>query len=192
MASQTRSRTLLFVAAVFCVAGCHSEPTSRPSVDEDETVEPIAADSPAKVFEGSYRYAGGEEEKAARDKAIDDVVSGMSVFSRGIAKGKLVDSNPIAEEVSVAGANGKLKVSMDEREYAAPIDGQPAKVKGITGDEMDMHFKIAADLEQTFAAEGRGRVNTFHIDGDKLTIMVKVHSDQLPKELVYELTYKRI
>jgi hypothetical protein len=188
-------RTLLFVAAgaVFCITGCHGDPASqRANADDEETMEPIPADSPAKAFEGSFRLVSAETDKAARDAAIDDLVSSMNMLSRGIARGRLVDGNPIAEEISIGAVGNKLKVSMDEREYAAPMDGQPAKVKGVTGDELDMHFTIGSELVQTFAGNGRGKVYSYRLDGkDTLKIKVTVSSDQLPKDLVYELTYKR-
>lgn len=197
MLRHNTSRNMLFVAAgaVFCVAaGCHDDPTDRSvgGLDEDETLEPMAADSPAKKFEGTYRLAG-ESEKAARDRAIDALVAEMSVFSRGIARSRLIDGNPVAEEISIgAVAGNKLRVAQDDRDYAAPLDGQKAKVKGISGDEMDMHFAIGDELTQTFATDGRGKVYTYRIDGDTLKMTVRLHSDQLPKELIYELTYNRI
>jgi hypothetical protein len=144
-------------------------------------------------FLGSFRHAGGDAEREARDAAIDDVVSGMSFLVRGIARARLRAANAIAGAVRIAAEGDRaLTVGFDARSYTAPLDGTAVHVVGITGDELDLRLAFPAGrIEQRFDADGKGRINTFVVSDRTLTIAVRVHSTQLPKELRYTLTYTR-
>lgn len=151
-----------------------------------------AAKSPADPYLGTYAFAGGESEREERDKAIEDVVSGMSFVVRGIARDRLKTANPIAAAIAITLDGSSLTVRADTRTHTAPIDGTKVKVKGITGDDMMMHFDISDErLDQIFLADDKGRRNRFVADGRKLTLNVRVHADKLPKALLYRLTYQR-
>ncbi len=145
------------------------------------------------AYVGAFRHSGGDKERLARDKAIDDVVSGMSFVVRGIARGRLTSANPIAVDVTCSTHDKSLTMTMDQRSFTAPIDGSTATVKSVTGDDIDMHYAITKNsLIQVFDRDGRGRVNTFTLDGTKgLAMAVRVYAKQLPKDLNYRLTYER-
>jgi hypothetical protein len=150
-----------------------------------------AADT-VKAFLGSFNHAGGDKERAARDKAIEDVVDDMSIFARGIARDKLKEANPIASTLKFAESGGSLTVTLGKRTYTAPLDGRSVKVKAINGDDMDMKYKVGENrIEQIFSGDEKGRINTFKLDGDTVTMHVRIHAEALPKDLVYKLTYAR-
>ncbi len=152
-----------------------------------------AEEAPIDAFLGTYRHAGGQKERDARDKAIEDVVADMSFISRGIARDKLKQSNPIAAKLELSADAKDLTVTMDTRTYKGPLDGSPVKVKTILGDEMDMRFKLKKRaLDQVFSAEDKSRLNAYRFDGDKLVVNVRVHASALPKDLVYKMTYERV
>ena len=152
-----------------------------------------AEEAPIDAFLGSFRHAGGQKEREARDKAIEDVVADMSFIARGIARDKLKQSNPIAKKLAFVSDRKDLTVTMDTRSYTGPLDGSPVKVKTILGDEMDMRLKCRSGaLDQSFSAEDKSRLNAFRFDGDKLVLSVRVHASALPKDLVYKLTYERV
>lgn len=154
----------------------------------------LFAEEPAvNAFLGNFKHVGGNKEREARDRAIEDVVADMSFISRGIARDKLKQSNPVAQKLTLASDPKHLTVTMDGRSYKGPLDGSRVKVKTILGDEMDMHFKIKkAALDQVFSGEDKGRVNAFRFDGAKLIFNVRVHASALPKDLVYKLTYEKV
>lgn len=155
--------------------------------------EAFAEESPVSAFLGTFKHTGGEKEREARDKAIEDVVADMSFISRGIARDKLKQSNPIVQSLGFAADAKNLTVAMDARSYKGPLDGSRVKVKTILGDEMDMHFKIKrAALDQVFSGDEKGRVNAFRFDTKKLVFHVRVHASALPKDLVYKLTYEKV
>jgi hypothetical protein len=154
----------------------------------------LFAEEPAvNAFLGSFKHVGGSKEREARDKAIEDVVADMSFISRGIARDKLKQSNPVVQKLTMASDAKDLTVTMDGRAYKGPLDGSRVKVKTILGDEMDMQFKIKkAALDQIFSGDDKGRVNAFRFDGAKLIFNVRVHASALPKDLVYKLTYEKV
>lgn len=144
-------------------------------------------------YVGQFRHVGGDTDREARDKAIDDVVSGMNGLIRGIARTRLIDANPIAERLGLVADASSLTVTMDKLSYTGPLDGGKVKVKSITGDDMDMHYEITKEsLTQVFEGDGRGRVNIFTLGTEgRLLLKVRVYAEQLPKDLIYRLGYER-
>ncbi len=178
--------SLLVLLGVHCGG---EEEAPPPVTSASATPESVSA---ATRFAGSFKHVGGTAELEARDKAIDDLVAEMSFMKRGVARDKLREANPIAEKIVVSESQGTLTISMDERSYTAPLDETPVRVKGITGDMLDLVVRAGPELEQVFSAEGKGRTNKYALAGDRLTIQVRIHSESLPRELSYALTYERI
>ena len=146
-----------------------------------------------KAFLGAFRWVGGDAERDARDNAIEAVVSEMSFLARGIARDKLKETNPIAAKLSFEATEKALTAAMDSRSYTAPLDGTHVMVKGITGDDMKMCFKIRqGSIDQQFSSEDKGRDNGFRCADNKVVMHVRVHAEKLPKDLIYKLTYERV
>lgn len=152
----------------------------------------LAGDPVEKIFLGKYTHAGGEREREGRDKAIEAVVRELNVLIRGIARDKLRDANPIPAAVSIASDGKALTVTHDKLAFTAPINGAAAKVKGVTGDTLDLvHVVTATQLEQRFGTKKQGRINTYTKSGEQLVLDVRIYADRLPKDVVYRLTYKK-
>jgi len=146
-----------------------------------------------KPFLAGFRWVGGDAEREARDKAIEAVVSEMNFLTRGIARDKLKETNPIAAKLTFASSDTALTATMDARSYTAPLDGGNVKVKSITGDDMQMCFKIKKGaIDQIFAGDEKGRSNGFRHEENKIVMNVRVHASKLPKDLVYKVTYERV
>ncbi len=156
-------------------------------VDADSGSE---SESAIKAFLGSFKHTGGKADTDGRDRAIDDVVKAMNPLVRSIARSRLKETNPIAASLKLTLVGKSLKSDMDGRAYTAPLDGSTVTVKGITGDELELHLEIASDsFKQVFLGDDKGRTNTFRREGDALVLNVRVHSKQLPKDLLYKLSY---
>jgi hypothetical protein len=151
-----------------------------------------AEDAPVTRFVGSYKYVGGVLEQRVVWAKIEGIASSFNIFARGIVRGKLAESNQIAKEIRIEADSETLVIHFDQKPQSAPLDGSSVKHKAVNGEQMDMSFKLDANkLEQTFAGKGKGQVNTFEIDGDKLVLHVSIKASQLPRELAYDLTYQR-
>jgi hypothetical protein len=154
--------------------------------------ELLAADGAEKAYHGSYKYAGGDKEREARDAAIEDVISGLNILIRPIARDRLKSAMATAAAISITSDATNLTVSLDSLVYTAPLTGGSVKATGITGDKLNLSYAISsAKIDQKFSGDQGGRVNTFTKSGDQLVMNVRVHSDKLPKDLKFKLTYKK-
>ena len=144
----------------------------------------------AQRFTGSFAYAGGAEERAARDAAIESVVEDMNMLAQPIARSKLQEGNKIAERLDITLDGDEISVAFDGRPFVAGLDGSKKRVVGITGDELDYHVEVGSSkLRQVFKGDKGGRSNAMRRSGNKIAIDVKVTSSKLPKPLQYRLTY---
>ncbi|HVY44263.1 MAG TPA: hypothetical protein VHB21_00230 [Minicystis sp.] len=188
-------RAFLVVVASAALGGCGA--AAAPAVAGGETGlppdigQPLAPDSPARAFIGTYRFVGSDAEREAVVRAIDESVAQLGSFVRGFAKSRLLAANRIPAELVMMGGGNSFVVLVDKRPYAGLLDGTPVKVKVSTGDEMDMSFKFGAEMVQTFSDPKKGRVNRFELRGDRLVMHVRVYATQLPEQVTYDLTFAR-
>lgn len=145
-----------------------------------------------KPFLGSYRHAGGDQERAARDRAVEDAVAELNFLVRPIARSRLTSATPISPTLRIAADDSSLTVASDSRLYTAPLDGRSARTKGITGDPVELRYRITEGrLVQTLDGDGGGRANTFVLAGERLVMDVRIYSPRLPKDVHYKLTFAR-
>lgn len=151
----------------------------------------------AKVGEivGRYRFVGGEAERAAREAAIDQVVSDMNVIVRGTARRRLAAASEIPAGLSLSLRGDLLTVRLPEGAYAAPLDGSVVKVAGPSGDPVSLRHQLVGDagVRQHFDSDDGRRVNLCEPLADgRLRIHVTLHSPKLPKPLRYAMTFARV
>lgn len=173
------------------IAACATLPlawSGLVAADEEETV-----DETVDKLLGNYRFSGGAKERRALDAAIESVVRSMNPLVRPFARKALKRANKIPERARISRADDDLTVELDKRVYTAPINGDSVKVKGITGDMLDLSYVVAnGRIEQRFVGESGGRTNVLAPRGEKhMRMAVRVYSDKLPKDLLYGLTYRR-
>jgi hypothetical protein len=190
--SRSRCFSILVVGLLALSASGCSANGAASAAEPAALNEPLPDDSPAKPFVGSYKFVGGEAERAAVTKAIDDTVAPMNGLIRGIARNRLIDANKVPEQLSFRAGGNTFAVAVDDRLYAGPLDGSPVQVTVVTGDVMSLRYKVGTELEQSFSDHEKERVNRFEIRGNQLIMHVRVHAGQLPKDLVYDLTFERI
>ena len=140
----------------------------------------------------SNKYSGGDKEREARDAAIEDVISGLNVLIRPIARDRLKAAMATPAAISITSDATNLTISLDSLVYTAPLTGGSVKATGITGDKLNLSYAISsAKIEQKFSGDQGGRVNTFTKSGEQLVMNVRVYSDKLPKDVKFKLTYKK-
>jgi hypothetical protein len=189
----SRRAVLLGVGAVLLDA-----PTAEREAPAADLVEIVPAAKTStvdavKAFIGNYKFVGGPQERAALARAIDALVDKMSIFARGIARDKLTETNPIAATISFAADTRVLTTRFEKRAFTAPLDGRPAQVTAISGDTMEMRYRISDDeIRQWIAGDEKGQVNTFRLKEQRVVQHVRVYASQLPADLIYKLTYERV
>ncbi len=156
------------------------------------------SDSPVKLeaslpagLEGTFRFGGGDAERRQREAAIEDVVSRMNVFVRGIARRRLASATVIVNQVRVSRDGNAVTVEYDGRSYRAELGGAPIDVVSVTGDEVKLTHRVKGDrLIQTFAGKDGGRRNVLSFKGGRLVLRATIFSQRLPKSLAYKLSYE--
>ncbi len=152
----------------------------------------LSEDSPARPFVGSYAHVGGDSERAAVDKAIEEGIATLSPpLVRGVARSRLNAANKVPKQLVFLAYDGWFEVQVDGRRYAARADGSPYKVETSTGDVMDLRYKFGSTLEQSFSDPAKARVNTFELKDNRLIMHVRVSASLLPKDITYTLTFER-
>lgn len=145
-----------------------------------------------RPFLGSFRHAGGDQERAARDQAVERVVAELNFLVRSIARSRLLGATPIPPTVRIATDGSSLTVANDGRIYTAPLDGRSVKATGVTGDPVELRYRIAeGKIVQTCDGDGGGRSNTFELAGERLVMHVRIYSPRLPKDVQFKLTFAR-
>jgi hypothetical protein len=183
---------VLVAAAAVALGGCSGAAPDVAAAGVSADVEkPLPADSPARPFIGTYRFAGGDAEREAVGRAIDSSVSDLGSFVRGFARKRLIGANRVPAELVMKGGGNSFVVLVDNRPYAGLLDGRAVQVTVATGDVMDMSFKFGAEMVQTFADREKGRVNRFELRGNQLVMHVRVYAKELPEEVKYDLTFLR-
>lgn len=144
-------------------------------------------------YVGRYRHVGGQSERDAVLAAIDEAIADMNVVARGIARGRLRESNLVPTSVVVSHDEHHVAIAFDERQYEAPLDGSSTTVVGLTGDELRYSVSISsAKLQQSFVGPKGTRDNVMALRGeDGLEMRVKVASASLPEPIEYRLTFRR-
>jgi hypothetical protein len=147
---------------------------------------------------GTYRYVGGEGEIEALDAAIDEVVSQMSFFVRGIARRRLREPNLPSKTVSISLENEDIGIDRPgQPEVSAPASGKPVTWRHPEeGEVFEVRQGIDEDgvLYQRFKGDRSVSRNDFVLGdgGKRLTIRTRIESDRLPAPLRFEMSYQRV
>jgi len=153
-----------------------------------------AVAEPARLA-GSYVYSGGEKGEEALRQAIATVVGQMNFLIRGIASGRLQNTNQPYRTVQFVVTPDGLEFTRD--------GGNPVKtdLKGTPADwtrEDKKVYKVSQQwqdgvLVQRFEASDGSRTNRYRLaaDGAALTMDVTVESPKLPTPLRYSLEFRR-
>ena len=196
MTSTVRRKTLSFrTMALAAIAFAVVAPSRAPAAEEAAEAQAVASKESQRVvdrFVGEHRFEGGAKERKARDAAIDAVVGDMNIFARGIARDRLKESTQIAERITIARDGDRLTITHDGRGYTATIDGPAVRAKSVTGDDVSLRHVVRGEtIQQIFVGDQGGRTNTIRLTDDKMVMQVRVHSEKLPKDLTFTLSYSR-
>jgi hypothetical protein len=156
---------------------------------------PGALAAPARPTEllGAYRFAGGQRERDALERAIDEVASEMSPLVRGIVRKKLRQATAIAAQLRIEADESHLTVRFDKVTWRAPLDGRRVPVKAVTGDDLELWYEVSErTIDQRFSGDEKGQHNRFWLDDDRLQFRARIFAEALPKDLLYGLTYERV
>ena len=146
-------------------------------------------------FAGTYTYAGGKPQIAARDAAIERATDGLFFAIRGIARGKLRDKTEIKPTIGFVFDRGAITSSATGVASVTSREDGTATRRVIGDDTLQIAQKLTPEghLVQTFAASEGTRTNDYVLgdDGRTLFVSVSVTSAKLTRPLRYQLVYAR-
>jgi len=150
-------------------------------------------------FTGVFNYAGGPQERAALDAAIERAAAEFNFLFRPIVRGRLRDANTIAQVVTFQwspGSPGTMRVTYTDppRDYRAPDDGTPvhSPASHDASSRISHRFENGNFIEHFTADDGAQRnVFTLTPDGQGLTMNAMVTSPKLRVPVQYSLTYHK-
>lgn len=149
-------------------------------------------------YVGTYRYVGGDADIDALDAAIEEVVSEMNFFIRGIARRRLRAPNLPSEKVVVSARDGRIQIDRPgQPEVSAPANGKAVTWRHPEdGDVFQVRHGIDEHgvLYQRFEGDRSVSRNRFVLsdDGKSLTIHTVITADRLPAPLRFEMRYERV
>jgi hypothetical protein len=140
-----------------------------------------------------YRFSGGQRERLAIGEAIEDVLAAMTFIVRPIARKRLKAATRVPERVKIHIDDDAITIELGDQVYKTPADGRPMTVIGSDGEEVELRMRVIENaLEQSFNKVDGGKDNTFRrVGARKMRLAVRIHSEKLPKDLKYALTYTR-
>ncbi len=155
----------------------------------------LSRESAAKEsLAGSYKYVGGEAEVNALFAAVESVVQKMSVFSRGIARGRLRKPNMPSAELDLTVDAQQITVARTgQKSVAAPPNGTAVKWNGPDGKFTVSYALNGNTLLQTMDGKNSHSTNLFALDkdGETLHVKTKIVSKRLPAPVTFDMTYRK-
>ena len=152
-----------------------------------------AEDDRARFSGASFRYAGTEEERAARRAAIDRGIDSLFFAIRGIARSRLSEGTKIDPWVAFSIDAQTIRVQAPSSDAMSPSSGALVQWGSASdGTKLSQRLEGGKITQMFLAGEGR-RVNewTLSPDASTLSLKVTVSSSKLSHPVVYTLTYTR-
>jgi len=145
-------------------------------------------------FEGTYTYAGGESQRAALSKAIEDVVSQMNALIRSVARTKLTSRIGIAPRLSFR-RDGETLILTHPPLPSRPLrfGGQPLAMRNQSGDDVTVvHRRQGQAIVEIIRCGRSTRTITYRLQGQTMIVSVNIQSPFLPTPIRFALSYHRV
>jgi hypothetical protein len=151
---------------------------------------------PLSAFDGDWRFSGGQRETQQMSAALDQVVDQMNMLMREFARGQIHDRIPLDRDIRIGihGTTGFSLVLGGWGPVEVPLGGAFRDVTDREGQPIRVSATYAGGriTEHQVRDDSGRRTNTFVLDDEnrRLTMWVRIHSDQLPADIVYHLSYR--
>ncbi|MGE0790492.1 MAG: hypothetical protein AB7S26_32745 [Sandaracinaceae bacterium] len=157
----------------------------EPAASQDDRLDPAE-------LEGAWILASRSAE-ATIDAAITRVTDQMDLIARPIAQSRIDDAVNPEHRIAFDGDAEAIRITLDDWGPVEVHPGGPARrVRASDGTPLTVRARLRAEclvLQQR--AEDGARVSFFSPDGERLTMVARVQSEQLPRDIVYRLPYRR-
>ena len=186
----TRPAEPVAVATSSASAALRTSGATSPATPASEPTRAVDMTS----YAGTYRYTGGEAERAAVKVAVDRATDGM--FGILIARGELMKRSEIRPTYTLRFERSGV-VSVETPGFppeASPLDGTEVVFRTKYGDVVrsSQRFVGGALLQRGRTDDGSG-LTEFRLqpDGNTLVVTRVSQSPKLPRTVEFTLTYRR-
>jgi hypothetical protein len=148
-------------------------------------------------FEGTWVLATSTASaRQTVDRAIEQAVSAMSFFVRGVARPLLRDNTPLNRRIEFDFRDGaRIRVRFPDTGWEATTRvGRTERARTQDGDTMRVtqRFHDDGSLEQVFQADQGTRWNVYRVDSEgRMTVQSTVQGDMMPQPMRFSLRYRR-
>ena len=142
------------------------------------------------AFSGVWKHASNSGIEAAIEATVKD----MNFIKRPIARGRLKETNPAYQKVTMITGAQEISIQYDARTpITTPASGKAVPWTREDGKVFQVTAKVDGNrLVQTFKNEEGERTNLWQVGADgKLSVAVTVKSASLPKDLTYSISFGR-
>jgi hypothetical protein len=157
----------------------------------------VASAEPAELasYVGAFVYAGGQPQHKAREAAVERVVVEMNALIRGLARRQLLKATQPWPRVTIAVSGANLTI---KRAGAVPakvvLGGSPVSFRnGFSGTSTVRRRFSNGSIIELISDGSSKRTNTLTLssEGKTLSVRSKIQSPQLPRDVAFNLSYKR-
>lgn len=149
----------------------------------------------APSFDGTYVFAGGEPQRAALTKALDDVIAQMNVVMRSLAQKQLHERINVSPQMVIRTEGDRLHIEHPPLPpRTVPVDGSALPMRNLVGDRVSVTYRMVEGVLVEVIAQGRSsQTNRYRLspDGRQVTFDAAIRSPVLPAVIRYRLTYRR-
>jgi hypothetical protein len=173
-------------------AAVPAPPAAEPDPPPPPPAPTVAPPRPIERFPGHYAFSGGAAQRGKIADAVEAVVGEMSLISRGIARDRLLESSRPPSSIGIVLDGKKLLVMFGARVYTTKLGAPSVRVTGSSGDDLDFRAWVRGEqLRLEFRGKKGGKTYVMRKDArDRLRLHVTIFSSSLPKDVVYDLTYR--
>lgn len=149
-----------------------------------------AGANPADPFSGSYTLDPARSDSI--EKVIDEGIRGMNLFTRTIARRRLIKTNPPYERIALSFGTEVASITAGPSRLELPLRGAAVRWNR-DGETITVTGRRSGDIYvETFHAKDGRRTNTFTPIEGGLRMDVTITASRLPRPLRYALIYRRV
>jgi len=148
-------------------------------------------------FEGTWSFTRAQRDRDSLEDGIDHVADQLNIFIREIARGEMRRRIQPENRVTVR-VHDETHVSLAMDDWGPvrfDLTARPRQITGPNGDRIRaaVSFRNGRLVHREMHSQGH-RTNVFALSGDRrsMTMRAVIGSDQLPDEVRYRLTYRRL
>ncbi|MEM1414139.1 MAG: hypothetical protein AAGH15_04530 [Myxococcota bacterium] len=152
--------------------------------------------SPAAAQEGlagTWQHAGGGQESAAREAAIEAATEELSRMIRSRARGRLAERTTPAPRLQITVAGDAVTITGPNGRLALTVGGPAVRVEGQNGSGQVRATRRGGNLVVTMRGDGGTQTTTYRLseDGRRLVLQVEMRGERLSAPLRFRATYRR-